>query len=55
MNIFKKLAGAANPSPPLDTTQVLVALARVVHPESGRDIGELEFQIALFLPIIVKP
>ncbi len=34
-NLFKKLA------PSVDTTQVLVALARVVHPEARRDIVQL--------------
>ncbi len=31
MNLFKK-------PPPIDTTQVLVALSRVVHPEQRRDV-----------------
>ncbi len=31
-NLFKK-------SPPIDTTQVRAALARVVHPEQRRDLG----------------
>jgi len=35
MNFFKKK------SPPVDTTQVLVALARVVHPEQRRDLKQL--------------
>jgi len=35
MNFFKKH------SPPVDTTQVLTALARVVHPEQKRDIVQL--------------
>jgi metal-sulfur cluster biosynthetic enzyme len=35
MNFFKK-------TPPADTTQVLAALARVVHPEQRRDIVQLK-------------
>ncbi len=35
MSLFKK-------SPPIDTTQVLVALSRVVHPEQRRDIVQLK-------------